>query len=664
MKSIFTLLFCLLVSCSLMAQAPQAFNFQAIARDGSGNVLGNKAVGLQLSILDGSVSGPVLYAETFTVTTNEFGLFTVAVGTGAVVSGSFAGITWSGSAKYFKTEMDPNGGSNYTINGTTQLLSVPYALYAGAAGTTGGSFWTGNGNNIYNSNSGNVGIGTGTFPIQNQLQIGDPPGFSGNTLALGSIDGTQGMSFGFPGNTAAWFTGNNFSLMPASTGAGMVGIGTESPAYTLDIQSAGNSQINLEEGTGGRTATISRYTNRLEISPSDAFQVSVGATAAPHFFIGSSGNVGIGTTTPNSQLEIGSAPGFSGNNLAMGNGTQAMSFFQSPTTSTWYSNTNFALMPAGGVGNNLGIGVLPTSTTIKLIIQPISFGTGIYLTGNLIRTAFEAQTGDLDIDGGNASISGDASIGGDVTISGGGSNNEASLTVLAGFGPATPPSGNNALTYCATGFCGVGGLAIDASSGDVWGRDFYALSDERIKNIRGVSNSASDLKILNDIRITDYTMKDTRTSGGRQFKKVIAQQVEKIYPQVISTGMGFIPNVYQTTSKIEKTEQGYLLSFDSPHKLSKEAKKIQVTERGGTRRYDVLSIPNEHEVLIKANSISGDSVFVFGEQVNDLHTVDYEGLTTLNISATQELSKLVQQQAQMIATLQNKIEALEKKAGK
>lgn len=658
MKSIFTFFVSMAISWSLAGQVPQAFNFQAIARDGSGNVLGNKAIGLQLSILAGSESGTVLYAETFSVTTNEFGLFTVAVGTGAVVSGTFSGITWSAGSKYLKTELDPNGGSNYTITGASQMLSVPFALYANAAGGTGTAFWTGLDNNIYNSNPGNVGIGTGTFPIQNQLQIGSPPEFNQNTLAMGSADGTQGMSFGFPGNTAAWFTDNNFSLMPAFAGTGMVGIGTETPAYTLDVHSTGNAQINLTEGTGGRTATISRYTNRLEISPSDAFQVSVGETAAPHFFVASGGNVGIGTTTPHSQLEIGNAPGFSGNNLAMGNGTQAMSFFQSPSASVWYSNTNFALMPAGGIGNNVGIGVLPTSTTIKLVIQPISYGTGIYLTGNLISKAFEAQTGDLDLDGGNANISGDASIGGELTIQGN-STGMASLTVIPEFYNPTNPANSNSLTHCS-GFCSDFNLAIDASQGSIWAEAFYALSDERVKNIVGPTNSVKDLKMLNDIQITDYTMKDTRSGDNRVYKKVIAQQVEKIYPQVISTGLGYIPNVYQISSTLEKTDQGYLISFNQPHKLTKEARKIQVSGQSGTKRYDIISIPNDRQVLIRASKISDDSVFVFGEEINDLHTVDYEGLTTLNISATQQLSKLVEEQAQMIKILQDKIEALEK----
>jgi hypothetical protein len=76
--------------------------------------------------------------------------------------------------------------------------------------------------------------------------------------------------------------------------------------------------------------------------------------------------------------------------------------------------------------------------------------------------------------------------------------------------------------------------------------------------------------------------------------------------------------------------------------------------------YDILSIPSDKQVLIKAPVINGDSVFVYGEQVTDLHTVDYEGLSTLNISATQELSTLVKQQAETIALLEKRLSTIEK----
>ncbi len=579
---IFTFFASLLMAAGVFAQTPQSFNYQAIARDGSGNLLANKPIGLQLSILDGSATGAVVYAETFSLTTNDLGLFTLGVGTGTVVSGSFSVISWSTGSKYLRTELDPTGGSHYTLNGTAQLLSVPYALYANAAGSSAGGPWTVSGNDITNGNSGSVGIAIGNAPLQNLVQIGNPPSFIGNTFAMGN--GSQGMSFGFAGAslTSTWFSNNNFSLMPA---------------------------------------------------------------------FGSTGYLGIGTESPTNQLQIGSTPGFASNNLAMGNGTQAMSFFQDVTTSTWFSNTSFSLMPAGGTGN-VGIGIHP-STTVKLEIQPASSGTAIFITGSGNRTAFEAQSGDFLLDGGDASISGNLNIGG-------GDPNSSPLVVNTGLYVATAPGDPGVLLPPHGGFSGsANNMAIDASAGNVWGQGFYATSDARVKNILGPSDAAADLEKLNRIRVTDYTMKDTIATGNRKFKKVIAQQVEEVYPDVIRKQRGFIPNIYLETAKMERTDSGYILSFDSPHHLSAMAKRLRMSVGGLMKPYQIISIPSIRQVEIKSPALRSQKAFVYGEEVDDFRTVDYEGLSALNISATQELSKLVSRQAQLIESLRNRISRLE-----
>lgn len=109
-------------------QAPQKFNYQAVCRDLSGNIIANQAVTLRMTIHDLSATGAVLYQETHAVTTNNFGLVNVAVGAGTVVSGTFATIAWGTGAKYLQIEV--NTGSGYSSVGAPQLLSVPYALYA------------------------------------------------------------------------------------------------------------------------------------------------------------------------------------------------------------------------------------------------------------------------------------------------------------------------------------------------------------------------------------------------------------------------------------------------------------------------------------------------------------------------------------------------------
>ena len=121
------------MALGLQAQAPQKFNYQGIARTGAGVPMVNQALGLKISILDGNTAQ---YVEKHTVMTNDIGLYTLQIGGGTVVNGSMAAVTWSTGNKKIKVLIDPNGGTNYTNMGTTELLSVPYALFA-AQGTQG-----------------------------------------------------------------------------------------------------------------------------------------------------------------------------------------------------------------------------------------------------------------------------------------------------------------------------------------------------------------------------------------------------------------------------------------------------------------------------------------------------------------------------------------------
>lgn len=119
------------------AQAPQQFTYQAVVRDAGNNLVSQAPVGMRLSILQGSTSGPAVYVETHTPTTNANGLLSVAIGNGVVQSGSVGAIDWANGPYFIQTETDPTGGTNYSIIGATQLLSVPYALYAAQGGTPG-----------------------------------------------------------------------------------------------------------------------------------------------------------------------------------------------------------------------------------------------------------------------------------------------------------------------------------------------------------------------------------------------------------------------------------------------------------------------------------------------------------------------------------------------
>jgi len=137
MKKILLPLF-IAVSSFVYGQVPDQINYQAVARNSVGNVLPNRKITVRLSIRDVSATGTALYKETRTITTNNFGLFNVAIGSpGADNStGTINGINWGSAAKFIQVEVDPDGGSSFINMGAAQLLSVPYALYAGNSGTS------------------------------------------------------------------------------------------------------------------------------------------------------------------------------------------------------------------------------------------------------------------------------------------------------------------------------------------------------------------------------------------------------------------------------------------------------------------------------------------------------------------------------------------------
>ncbi len=122
----------MLLSLATMAQAQNGFSYQAVIRNSNGELVKNAAIGLQVSILQGSETGTAVYTETQTPMTNSNGLLTAEIGT--VNSVAFSSINWSAGPYFLKTETDITGGTNYSISGTSQLHSVPYAKYASKAG--------------------------------------------------------------------------------------------------------------------------------------------------------------------------------------------------------------------------------------------------------------------------------------------------------------------------------------------------------------------------------------------------------------------------------------------------------------------------------------------------------------------------------------------------
>lgn len=133
MKRIYMFVLSIVFASVTFAQTPQKLSYQAVIRSSENTVLANTQVGMRISILQGAANGTSVYTETQTPTTNANGLVSLEIGGGA----GFNAINWNANTYFIKTETDPTGGTNYTITGVSQLLSVPYALNAKSLGTTG-----------------------------------------------------------------------------------------------------------------------------------------------------------------------------------------------------------------------------------------------------------------------------------------------------------------------------------------------------------------------------------------------------------------------------------------------------------------------------------------------------------------------------------------------
>lgn len=263
MKKIVILVLTLLLGVTtLNAQVPEKMSYQAVLRNGSNNLVSNTTVGMQVSILQGSATGTPVYVETQTPFSNDNGLVIVEIGTGTIISGNFSSIDWSNGPYFIKTETDLTGGSSYTITGTSQLMSVPYALYAktsgssipgpqgpqGIQGPTGNNGATGpQGPQGIQGPAGNDGA-TGATGPQGPIGLTGATGPTGPTGATGS-QGPQGIQ-GPAGNDGA--TGATGPQGPIGlTGAtGPIGAtGPQGPAGT-------NGANGVGVPTGGTTGQV------------------------------------------------------------------------------------------------------------------------------------------------------------------------------------------------------------------------------------------------------------------------------------------------------------------------------------------------------------------------------------------------------------------------
>jgi hypothetical protein len=235
MKKLF---FTLLTSISLFSfsQAPQAISYQGVARNTSGTIISNAPLGIKLEILNGVSS--VVYSETHVATTNQFGLFTLFIGQGTLINGTFSSINWGADTYFIKTSIDPAGGTSYTAVGTQQFMSVPYALYAQTAGNASSTpTITINAPNTVTSSGGSYTI---NVPASTSYTAGNGISISGGVISNTLVPVTPSIT-----------GGNNITINPASPSNSYT---VSAPSYSLS--QSGNSINLLQNGTSIGTATI------------------------------------------------------------------------------------------------------------------------------------------------------------------------------------------------------------------------------------------------------------------------------------------------------------------------------------------------------------------------------------------------------------------------
>ncbi len=204
MKRIITIFAAILMTACVFAQSPNKMSYQAVIRNTSNALVTNSAVGMRISILQTTPSGTAVYVETQAPTTNANGLASIEIGGGTVVSGNFSTIDWANGPYFVKTETDPAGGTSYSITGTSQLLSVPYALHAKNTDS-----WIVNTDTTYTFKRVGVGTSTPNAPLSIFSNVGAP-------ITLNRT--ANSANFGTSVNFNLWNSTNNLFRYGAITG--------------------------------------------------------------------------------------------------------------------------------------------------------------------------------------------------------------------------------------------------------------------------------------------------------------------------------------------------------------------------------------------------------------------------------------------------------------
>lgn len=342
MKNILLLLVVLLTIKVTNAQVPNQFNYQAVARNSQGQSIPNASIRTRFTILDGSATGTNVYSEVRLLTTNQLGLFTAAIGgSGAAnVTGNFATIDWSTGKKFIKVEVDPLGGSSFLALGNTEMLSVPYALYAvnGKIGPAGPS----NVLNVGTVVTGATGTPasatiTGASPTQT-INLVLPAGANGKISLVKTTAEAAGVNCTVGGTKIEAGVDNNAN-------------NTLDAAEVTNISYVCNGDINNTWKTSGNAGT----TAASFIGTTDSIALTIKTNNTAAIKVLANGNVGIGDANPNSKLSINLNDAIFGGGIGLSQqnspGGAAIGFYTTATQAYLQTHNNYPLLFSANNGS-------------------------------------------------------------------------------------------------------------------------------------------------------------------------------------------------------------------------------------------------------------------------------------------------------------------------
>lgn len=520
-KSVFIIALGSLFFCSsLLAQSPERMSYQAVVRNATQQLVVNQSVGLQFSILHNSPSGTALYVERHTVSTNANGLVSVEIGAGAVQSGSMAGIDWSAGTYFLKSDIDPSGGTSFTITGTSQLISVPYALHSAEAQTVPDGSITSNKLNAAGASAGQILTFNGSSTVWAD-PLGDISGVdAGDGLFGGASTGNAVLNIG--GGAGISIGADAIALDETFTNALYVNEGQVNSITNPMLQSLSVTNDKVS-GAGASSGQVLSYNGSNVVWSTPTGGSSVWSLSGSNAYY-NAGNVGIGTSSPADGLHLYDA----GND----NDLQIQNSYPFLTLNATVAGGNAGLLfSRTGVAYDGWLYHDPTFDAIVICGQNVSLANPNLVVDNTgyVGVGIGAPAYPLD-------VLGEAHVEGVLWVDNGSWNigiESVGTNNLALDGDIIPRMGD-------IGGYDLGNNVADEHWDVVVANTFTVFSDARVKNsIESLSAGLNELMQLRPVKFkyNKNIDKDDKLRFG-----LIAQEVESVMPNlVINEDVDFNP---------------------------------------------------------------------------------------------------------------------------